>query len=83
MSKADMMFEKLGYEKAIDNGNYIKYKKDDDNVYYFQKDVKTYYKSGEYDGMCGDTTMQEIKAINEKCKELRMDGRIVYERNKI
>ena len=73
MSKADEMFKKLGYKKKIANGNYIKYKKDDDNVYYFQKDVKTYYKSGEYDGMCGDTTMQELQAINEKVKELRMD----------
>ena len=70
MSKADEMFEKLGYKKTIGKGNYIKYKKDDDNIYYFQKDVKTYYKSGEYDGMCGDTTMQELQAINRQCKEL-------------
>lgn len=73
MSKADEMFEELGYKIAISNGNYIKYKKDDDNVYYFNKDVKEYYKSGEYDGMCGNTTIQELQAINEKVKELRLE----------
>lgn len=67
---ADEMFEKLGYKIIIKNGNYIKYKKDDDNVYYFLNDVREYYKSGEYDGMCGNTTMQELQAINKKCEEL-------------
>ena len=69
-SKADEMFKKLGYEIVINNGNYIKYLKDDENVYYFLKDVKEYYKSGEYDGLCGNITMQELQAINEKVKEL-------------
>lgn len=69
-SKADEMFKKLGYEIVINNGNYIKYFKDDENVYYFLKDVKEFYKSGEYDGMCGNTTMQELQAINQKVKEL-------------
>lgn len=32
-------------------------------------------KVGEYDGMCGNTTMQELQAINEKVKELRLDRR--------
>ena len=67
---ADEMFKKLGYEIVINNHNYIKYFKDDENVYYFLKDVKEYYKSGEYDGMCGNTTIQELQAINQKCKEL-------------
>lgn len=72
MSKADEMFEKLGY---IKNNYYStvykeKYKKDDDNVYYFDLLHKEYYKSGEYDGMCGSTSMQELQAINEKVKEL-------------
>ena len=67
---ADEMFEKLGYKIIIKNGNYIKYKKDDDNVYYFLNDVREYYKSGEYDGMCGNTTMQELQAINKKWEEL-------------
>lgn len=63
------MFEKLGYKIIIKNGNYIKYKKDD-NVYYFLNDVREYYKSGEYDGICENTTMQELQAINKKCEEL-------------
>ena len=75
MSKADELFKSLGYEIVIKNGNYIKYLKDDDNVYYFLKDVKEFYKSGEYDGMCGNITMQELKAINLKVKELRLDRR--------
>ena len=73
MSKADELFKSLGYEIVTKNGNYIKYLKDDDNVYYFLKDVKEFYKSGEYDGMCGNITMQELKAINEKVKELRLE----------
>jgi len=75
LSKADELFYNLGYEIVVKNGNYIKYLKDDDNVYYFLKDVKEFYKSGEYDGMCGNTTMQELQAINEKVKELRLDRR--------
>lgn len=67
---ADEMFEKLGYKIVISNGNYIKYKKDDDNVYYFLIDIKDFYKSGEYDGMCGHITMQELQAINKKVEEL-------------
>jgi hypothetical protein len=70
---ADEMFEKLGYTIVIGvlgQGNYIKYNKDDDNVYYFFKDTKEFYKSGEYDGMCGHITMQELQAINKKCYEL-------------
>lgn len=70
MSEADEMFKKLGYEIVIKNGNYIKYLRDDDNVYYFLTDIKEFYKSGEYDGMCGNITMQELQAINTKVKEL-------------
>lgn len=66
---ADEMFEKLGYMKLL-IGNNIKYFKDDDNVYYFLTNDKEYYKSGEYDGMCGNTTMKELQAINQKCKEM-------------
>ena len=69
---ADELFKELGY---IKNKNYStdrteKYKKDDDNVYYFYLLDKEYYKSGEWDGMCGSTTMQELKAINKKVEEL-------------
>ena len=69
---ADELFKELGYEK---NKYYSteyseKYKKDDDNVYYFEMKYKEIIKSGEYDGMCGAITMQELQALNKKCEEL-------------
>ena len=67
---ADEMFEKLGYKKSLTQLQDLKYKKDDDNVIYFRMVQKTFNKSGEYDDMCDYTTMQELQAINEKCKEL-------------
>lgn len=73
MSKADKMFEELGYEripKRLNQMYDIKYYKDDDNVFYFNLERKNFLKSGEYDGMCDNITMQELQAINEKVKEL-------------
>ena len=70
MSKADEMFEKLGYKKSYIQLRDIKYYKDDDNVIYFRVNKKTFNKSGEYDGMCDYITMQELQAINKKVKEL-------------
>lgn len=73
---ADELFKELGYEKVKETGYgeetpyRIKYKKDDDNVYIFYKRYKTYSKMGEWDGMCGDVTMQELQAINKKVEEL-------------
>lgn len=72
MSKADKMFEKLGYKKSYTQLKDIKFYKDDDNVIYFKLDYKAFNKSGEYDGMCDYITMQELQAINEKVKELRV-----------
>ena len=67
---ADEMFEKLGYkkDKYYSTEYKEKYKKDNDNVYYFDLLHKEYYKSGEYDGMCGNTSMQELQAINKNVK---------------
>ena len=67
---ADEMFEKLGYEKTFTEVDNIKYYEDDDNVIYFVITHRTFHKTGEYDGMCDAITMQELKAINEKVKEL-------------
>lgn len=93
MSKADMMFEKLGYEKEDLKDKFdriwgITYKNKKHWI-----EISIDYKDAE---ICVGTInitdrdsepvyigIQEIQAINEKCKELRMDGRIVYERNKI
>lgn len=70
MSKADKMFEELGYKKSYTQLKDIKYYKNDDNVIYFREAKKAFIKSGEYDGMCDDITIQELQAINEKAKEL-------------
>ncbi len=69
---ADEMFEKLGYKKFNKKHDFenIKYYKDDDNILYFDEKDKSFYKSGEYDAMCNDITMQELQAINKKCQEL-------------
>lgn len=69
---ADEMFKELGYKKfnKIHDFENIKYYKDDDNILYFDEKDKSFYKSGEYDSMCDDITMQELKAINKKCEEL-------------
>lgn len=73
---ADELFEELGY-KSIPKNPYqiydIKYYKDDDNVFYFDFKTQTIGKSGEYDSMCDRITIQELQAINKKCKELRLD----------
>lgn len=67
---ADEMFKKLKYEKSFTEVDNIKYYKDDDNVIYFVITHRTFHKTGEYDGMCDDITIQELKAINKKCQEL-------------
>ena len=80
---ADEMFEELGYKSIPKEPSQIydiKYYKDDDNVYYFHFDRKSVAKSGEYDSMCDNINMQELQAINEKVKELRMDRKIREEK---
>lgn len=69
-ANADKSLEELGYKLDDINEHRIKYKKDDDNVYYFYINQKEYCKSGEYDGMCGNVTINELQAINQKVKEL-------------
>lgn len=59
-----------GYEKSSRPFDRIKYYKDDDNVFYFDYISHDFNKSGEYDGICDNITMQELKAINAKVKEL-------------
>lgn len=77
MSKADKMFEELGYKKIRDNEKEILYKKDKVSQEYFiafgfeTKTVMCEYADEDYE-MNGafDFNMQELQAINEKCKEL-------------
>ena len=73
MSEADKLFNELGYEKSIKEMDIIKFYKDEDNVIYFNITNKTFYKTGEYDGMCDAITMQELQAINMKVKELGLN----------
>lgn len=70
MINSDKMFVKLGYVKSYTQLGNIEYYKDDDSVICFILEHKNFFKSGEYDDMCDFITMQELQAINEKCKEL-------------
>ena len=84
MSKADEMFEKLGYKKLEENDYYIEYR----------KQGKDYSKFIKFDLMDKSFTsfyyvvpdkqaylsMQELQAINKKVEELRMDRKIREER---
>lgn len=74
MSKADRMFKKLGYirkvEKVVPDAQ--KFYKDDDNVFVFDLEQKTFLKSEEYGDSCTRITVEELQAINEKVKELRL-----------
>ena len=65
MSKADEMFEKLGYRKA---NKYVAYIKEDDFILFINKKqgVCIHKEGSEYPAF----TMQELQAINLKCKEL-------------
>lgn len=67
MSKADEMFEKLGYIK-IKTDLETKYRNDIGEIR-FWKPAKTIIKQDE-DGGYLAIKMKELQAINEKCKEM-------------
>ena len=69
MSKADRLFEELGYKNVRENENWIVYKGSTKDIDFNKK-----YKYIEVErGMSNEkVTMQELQAINEKVKELRM-----------
>lgn len=78
MNKADEMFKKENYKLNDTWGeNVITYtdKSNDkeyiDNNIHFWKDTKTISKNGDAERIC--ISMQELQAINEKVKELRME----------
>ena len=70
MSEADKLFEELGYEKEEYNPNVIYYTSNIlDTIYFaFNKNTKKvcFIENNE----AGDISMQELKAIYLKCKEL-------------
>lgn len=74
MSKADEMFEKLGYELVTESKYILEYKKQLEN---FSKFItfdlldKAFTTFNYVVSNCQSyITMQELQAINEKCKEL-------------
>ena len=74
MSKADEMFEKLGYEKRNITDEFIVYSKKELR-YKVQKEYEVCIDFNCYDKYLLTKnkmyfTMQELKAINEKVKEL-------------
>ena len=70
MSKADKLFEELGYEKEEYNPDVIYYTSNIlDTIYFaFNKNTKKvcFIENNE----AGDISMEELKAIYLKCKEL-------------
>ena len=62
MSKADEMFDELGYIKKHDNRRHIVYKLGLTTIEFTHKNKWVF-------ANC-NLDMQELKAINEKCKEL-------------
>jgi len=71
MSKADEMFEKLGYKKSSSLKTINRYEKvTDEHIYHFifNEKMKIFSKTCDY----GKTHIraEEIQAINKKCKEL-------------
>jgi hypothetical protein len=75
LSKADEIWKALGYRFGHTQWGGLRLKKDDDNIFIFNEENKSFYKTGEYDSMCDNITMQELQAINLKVKELRLDRR--------
>ena len=72
MSKADDMFKELGYEKHSSkvHERYDLYSLDDEHLIKIVFNNKARRLAIHCDGKALD--MQELKAINEKCKELRV-----------
>lgn len=72
MSKADEMFEKLGYEKIIESNVRIDYEKEgqffDKEIVFELIDKIICVELGT--GESANINMQELQAINLKCKEL-------------
>lgn len=68
MNEADKMFEELRFEKSEIKNICIKYTK----YNLFSKEIYFHLKQKKV-GLDGVFTMQELQAINMKCKELRMD----------
>ena len=71
---ADELFKELGFKKQYENESIYYYMDIDlkDNYIVFETGYKSFAKISCYHD-AGDITMQELKAINEKVRELRLD----------
>ena len=65
MKSAKEMFEELGYKEDWDNEYGIRYSNEEDNSYIY------FYRYWQKIEALHDITMEELKAINQQCKELR------------
>lgn len=70
---ADEMFEKLGYYKDFDNIIHEYRKEEDGNLFEIDFWLEDKEVSKNYYREAGNITMQELKAINKKVEELRLD----------
>ena len=72
-SEADKLFEELGYKKSIDNRYSICFEKESYLIQFGKREStidKAFYNAELNIYMAKAITMQELKAINQKCKEL-------------
>lgn len=70
MSEADKLFEELGYKKVIDKKEWLMYRNNEKDITF---SIKGKIVEVEKESFYRPVTMQELKAINKKCEELRMD----------
>lgn len=64
MERWIQLFKKLGYEIEKNSIDKIVLYKDDDNVIHFDKEDRTFWKSGKWDGMHEPINVDELVAIN-------------------
>lgn len=73
-SDADYMIEELGYKKAENNEDFIAYQNKDIakliEIYCNRKTISVYEVIDNETLLTGEITIPELKAINEKVKEL-------------
>lgn len=67
---ADEMFERLGYYKDFDDATHEYRKEENGDLFEIDFWLKEKEVSKNYYRDMGYITMQELKAINKKCKEL-------------
>ena len=83
MSKADEMFNKLGFTEIRNEYNYFTYETKGGKNGYIRFDTEEKIVCAYHSIYGGEfirgVSMQELQAINEKVKELRMDRKIKEE----